>query len=112
MMSVVPRKVVRKKLLHTAVVNKIEREHLNIDTEIVRCNLQQIRRHVTGASLNRCLDQWEQIVHDNDIDSIRKIATSDTETAREMRNLSPLSVLLSEPKRLHVIEDLHKSMSA
>ncbi|MFE5785716.1 hypothetical protein ACQR36_23295 [Rhodococcus erythropolis] len=45
----------------------------------------------------------------NDIDAVREIAASDTETAREMRNLSPLSVLLSEPERLYVIDDLRKA---
>lgn len=42
-MSVVPRKVIRKKLLHTAVVNKIDREHLNVDTDSVRHSLQQLQ---------------------------------------------------------------------
>ncbi|MCZ9634929.1 hypothetical protein [Rhodococcus sp. BH5] len=101
-MSVVPRKVVRKKLLHTAVLDKIEREHLDLDTDQVHHSLHRLRQHVTGASLTRCLDQWECIVRNNDIDAVREIEASDTETAREMRNLSPLSVLLSEPERLHL----------
>lgn len=111
-MSVVPRKVIRKKFLHTAVLDKIEREHLSLDTDQVHNSLHRLRQHVTGASLTRCLDQWEHIVSSNDIDTVRKIADSDSETAREMRNLSPLSVLLSEPERLHVIDDLRKSMSS
>jgi len=50
-------------------------------------------------------------VRNNDIDAVREIDASDTETAREMRNLSPLSVLLSEPERLHVVADLRTCTS-
>lgn len=110
-MSVVPRNVLRKKLLHTAVVNKIDREHLDVDTDRVHLSLQQLRQHVTEDSLIRCLDQWERIVNSNDIDRIREIGSSDTETARAMRNLSPLAVLLSASERLQVLDDLRKSGS-
>lgn len=110
-MSVVPRKVIRKKLLHTALLDKIERDHLDLDTDQVHHSLHRLRQRVTGASLTRCLDQWVHIVRNNDIDAVREIEASDTENAREMRNLSPLSVLLSEPERLHVIADLRTCTS-
>ncbi|MDV8004555.1 hypothetical protein [Rhodococcus sp. IEGM 1318] len=50
-------------------------------------------------------------MRNNDIDAVREIEASDTENAREMRNLSPLPVLLSEPERLHVIADLRTCTS-
>ena len=77
-MSTVPRKVIRKKLLHTAVLDKIEREHLNLDTDQVHHSLHRLRPHVTGTSLTRCLDQWEHIVRNNDIDAVREIEASAT----------------------------------
>ncbi|PVX59699.1 hypothetical protein [Rhodococcus globerulus] len=103
-MSAVPSKVVRKKLVHEAVLDKIDREHLSINTDKVRARLQTNREHVHGNMLRKCLDQWERIIADNDIDTVRKISVSDTETDREMRNMSPLSVLLSESERLRVLD--------
>ncbi|WP_252858515.1 hypothetical protein [Rhodococcus erythropolis] len=50
------------------------------------------------------VDRWERIIADNAIDTVRKISASDTETDRAMRNMSPLSVLLSESERLRVLD--------
>jgi hypothetical protein len=103
-MSAVPSKVVRKKLVHEAVLDKIDREHLSINTAEVRARLQTNREHVHGDTLRKCLERWERIIAGNDIDTVRKISASDTETDREMRNMSPLSVLLSESERLRVLD--------
>ena len=111
MMGVVTRRVVRQKLLQAAVLDKIEREHLPVNTARVREKVQNIRRHVTGKSLHRCLDEWERIVDDNDIEAVRAVVESDDEHAREMRNLSPLSILLSETERLQVLDILRSSWS-
>ena len=62
-MTVVTRKVVRKKLMQGAVLDKIEREHLPVNTDPVRIKLLTIRKKVNGKSLHRCLDQWEHIVN-------------------------------------------------
>ncbi|MCJ0907472.1 hypothetical protein [Rhodococcus sp. ARC_M6] len=55
---------------------------------------------------------WERIVDNNDIGGIRNIVESDDENAREMRNLSPLSILLSEDERLQVLDKLRNSAAA
>lgn len=88
-MTATPLKVVRKKLVHEAVLDKIDREHLSINTDKVRARLQTNREHVHGNMLRKCLEQWERIVPDNDIDTIHKISVPDTETDRQMRNMSP-----------------------
>ncbi|MFE5644175.1 hypothetical protein [Rhodococcus sp. NPDC056516] len=48
--------------------------------------------------------EWERVVADKDISTVRRIRISDTETDREIRNMSPLSVLLSESERLRVLD--------
>ncbi|MGF0256068.1 hypothetical protein ACQR3V_18985 [Rhodococcus erythropolis] len=63
--------------------------------------MQTNRDYIHGNTLHKCLDQWERIVADKDIGTVR---ISDTETDREMRNMSPLSVLLSESERLRVLD--------
>ncbi|MDJ0403297.1 hypothetical protein QNA23_07405 [Rhodococcus erythropolis] len=97
-------KVVRRKPVHEAVLDNIDREYLSINTAKLRAKLQTTREHIHGNTLHKCLDQWKRIIADNDIDIVRKISVSDTETDREMRNMSPLSVLLSESERLRVLD--------
>ncbi|WP_430332938.1 hypothetical protein [Rhodococcus sp. ACT016] len=106
-MTVVNMKVTRQKLMQMAVLNKIDREHLSVDTDKVRRNLDTIRQHVSRDPLmTSYMDRWEQIVRDNDIDGFRRIVDSGDETSNEMRNLSPLSILLDEDERLQVLDDL------
>ena len=103
-MSVVPRKVIRQKLMHTAVLDKIEREHLPVDTDRVRQNLDKIREQVRGTSMLEHVGRWEQLLRTGDLDMIRRIVLSDDEVGREMRNLSPLTVLLTESERRDVLD--------
>lgn len=103
-MSVVPRKVIRQKLMQTAVLDKIEREHLSVDTDRVRQSLDRIREQVRGKSLLEHVGRWEQLLRTGDLDMIRRIVLSDDEVGREMRNLSPLTVLLTESERLDVLD--------
>ncbi|ORJ97505.1 hypothetical protein A6F55_21320 [Prescottella equi] len=111
-MTVVNMKVTRQKLMQTAVLHKIEREHLSVDTDKVRRSLDSIRRHVSrGPLMTSYLDRWERIVRDNDIDEFRRIVDSDDETSNELRNLSPLSVLLDENERLQVLDDLRDQLT-
>lgn len=99
-------KVVRQQLMQSAILAKIDREHLRIDTDRIREALKVTREHVSGRYFTAMLDRWEQIVDDNDIDALRSIVAADDEATREMRNLSPLHVLLTEPERLQVLDEL------
>nr|WP_254072954.1 hypothetical protein [Rhodococcus rhodochrous] len=103
-MSVVPRKVIRQRLMQTAVLDKIEREHLLVDTDQVRRNLDRIREQVRGKSLLEHVERWDQLLRSGDLDLIRHVVLSDDEVGREMRNLSPLTVLLTESERLEVLD--------
>jgi hypothetical protein len=48
-MTVVNMKVTRQKLMQTAILNKVEREHLPLDTVRVRRSLQSVREHVSRS---------------------------------------------------------------
>ncbi len=105
-MSVVTPKTLRQQLVQSAVLDKIMSSGISVDTEPVRRNLRTIRRQVGRSPLmDRYLDRWDRIVRDNDIDGIRTIVESDDDTSREMRNLSPLSVLLSDDERQRVLNE-------
>ncbi|MGV9746381.1 hypothetical protein ACWDTG_15880 [Rhodococcus zopfii] len=103
-MSVVPRKVIRQKLMQTAVLNKIEREHLPVDTDQIHRNLDRIREQVRGKSMTEYVERWDQLLRTGDIATIRRVVLSDDEVGQEMRNLSPLTVLLTESERLDVLD--------
>ncbi|SDC93578.1 hypothetical protein [Rhodococcus tukisamuensis] len=107
-LAVDPRKVVRQKLMQMAVLEKIDGEHLPINTDQVHGSLLTIREHVQGKTMTDCLDRWDQLIRDNDLDSIRRIVTADGETSDEMRNLSPLTVLLSERERRQVLSAVRR----
>lgn len=99
-MGVVPRKVARQRLMQTAVLDKIERERLAVDTPAVRRSLDTIREQVRGQFMLDHVELWDRLLHSGDIDIIRRIVLADDERGREMRNLSPLTVLLTESERL------------
>ncbi|MGW4482021.1 hypothetical protein [Rhodococcus triatomae] len=106
-MTVVNLEVTRQKLMQAAILNKVEREHLPLNTDRVRRSLQTVRDHVSRSPyFTDMLDRWEQIIDENDIEALRTIVESDDETGNEMRNLSPLHVLLTEDERMRVLHDL------
>ena len=108
---IVTPKVVRQKLMQAAILAKIDREGLRIDTDRVRDRLRATRDVVSRApSLLEMLDRWERIVDGNDIAAARAVAVLDGETGNEMRNLSPLGVLLTEDERLRVLGELREQL--
>ncbi|NKR90472.1 hypothetical protein GS894_24160 [Rhodococcus hoagii] len=95
--------------MQAAILAKIDREGLRIDTGRVRESLQVIRANVSrGPLMLSYLQWWEQIVESNDIDAFRAVVARDDETGNDMRSLSPLSVLLTESERLQVIDELRE----
>ena len=82
-MTVVNMKVTRQKLMQTAILNKVEREHLPLDTVRVRRSLQSVREHVSRSPyFTDFLDRWERIVEDNDVETLssdRRVGRRDRE---------------------------------
>ncbi len=113
MSTVITPKTLRQELWQSAVLDKIEREGMSINTELVRQSLNTIRRHVrVGPLMDQYLSRWDEIVRTNDIDSVRRIVQSDDDTSREMRNLSPLSVLLTKDERHRVLDEFGTQLEA
>lgn len=82
-------KVARQKLMQAAVLDKIDRENLALDTDLIRRSLQTVREHVSRSPyFTEMLHRWEQIVRDNDVEAFRRIVEASDETGNEMRNLS------------------------
>ncbi|GAB2643565.1 hypothetical protein ABI214_12625 [Prescottella soli] len=110
---VVSRKVVRQKMLQVAILTKIDRESLRIDTDRVRESLRVIRANVSRDPLMLSyLAWWGRIVDGNDIEELRAVVARDDETGNDMRNLSPLWVLFTEDERLQFLEKFWSQWSA
>jgi hypothetical protein len=112
-MSIVTPKVLRQQLMQSAVLHKIDREGLSIDTEPVHRSLETIRHHVGRSPLmDHYLERWDEIIRTQDLEAVRRIVESDDDTSREMRNLSPLSVLLSPDDRSRVLVEFGHKLHA
>ncbi|MRH93326.1 hypothetical protein GFY24_38935 [Nocardia sp. SYP-A9097] len=111
-MSVMTRKDVRHKLMTERVLNKIEREHLPLNTPRVLSNLDSIRSQVTGPSMVKAITTWEQLLRSGDIHKVRRLTGMDTPDSQLLRSLSPLGILLSEQERRQVLSKLSNQMLA
>ncbi|MGX7730896.1 hypothetical protein ACWPOB_16715 [Rhodococcus sp. 2H158] len=97
--------------MQTAALEKIQREHLRVGTEQIRANLRRIGYQVQGQTIRECVQQWDELVRGNDVDSIRRVVLGGDEVAAEMRNLSPLTIVLTEQESLQVLEQLRQRVS-
>ena len=69
MMTVINMKVTRQKLMQTAILDKIDRDHLSLNTDSVRRSLQTVRDHVSRSPyFTELLDRWEPITYAQDKD--------------------------------------------
>ncbi|MBD8056446.1 hypothetical protein ICV35_22600 [Rhodococcus ruber] len=109
-MPFVTRKAVRQMLMQTAVLDKIEREQLPVDTSEVRQCLHTVREQVRGTSSLTYVQRWEKLLDTGDPGLIRRVVLADDESGREMRNLSPLGVLLTEAERLGVLDRMSAAL--
>lgn len=94
---------IRQRLLAEAVLAKIRREGLRIDSDEVRTRLEVTWCHVSGPILHGCVARWQAIVEANDVASAVVVMSGEGEDANEMRSVSPLGVLLTESERREVI---------
>ncbi|WP_420879214.1 hypothetical protein [Rhodococcus sp. (in: high G+C Gram-positive bacteria)] len=105
-------KVFRQRLMHAMIVANIEREGLRIDTAAVRSLVDHDLDYFAGIPTQLAYVQvWARIVDTNDVAAVKTIAERDDETGNEMRNRSPLRVLLTESERLQVIDQLREYLA-
>ena len=71
----------------------------------IRANLERIRAGIRGQPHIRNLDRWEVLVHENDIAGLRRVLTGLDRDSIEMREVTPLSGLLSEEERTKVLQE-------
>jgi hypothetical protein len=68
-------------------------------------NLERIRAGIRGQPHIRNLNRWEVLVRENDVAGLRRVLTGLDRDSIEMREVTPLSGLLSEEERTKVLQE-------
>lgn len=91
--------------LHRKISPKLSRSSLERWTPRIRSNLDRLRNRVRGEPHLGNLDRWEKLIDDGDLGKIRRILIGLDNSSIEMREVSPLSGVLSENERLQALGD-------
>lgn len=93
----------RSWMLHQRLSSHLERGTLEQWVPTLKNNLNRLKGSVQGQPHERNLDRWMSLVDSSDLSGIREVLTGLDRESIEMREVSPMSGLLSEPERLEVL---------
>lgn len=93
----------RSWLLHRSLARKLTADVLVDWRPVVDRNLQRLGARVTGQPHVRNLERWRRLVDDGDVRALRRLLTGLDRDAIEMREVSPLSGLLTADERTAVL---------
>lgn len=82
--------------LHRQLSRQLNRTTLNDWRPTIRRNLTRLRQAVTGQPHERNLRRWKKLVDTSDVLGLHRVLTGLDRDSIEMREVSPLSGLLSE----------------
>jgi plasmid maintenance system antidote protein VapI len=89
--------------LHRQISSHLDSSTLEEWRPTMLCNLDRLRTGVTGQPHLRNLDRWQRLIDDGDLPSLHRVLTGLDRQSVEMREVSPMSGLLSEPERTEVL---------
>jgi hypothetical protein len=89
--------------LHRRLSTLLNRETFDGWMPTIERNLDHLRDRVTGQPHERNVGRWRQLVDDRDLPGIHRVLTGLDRDSIEMREVSPLSGLLSEEQRREVL---------
>ena len=82
------------------IADKMTAETIEEWSGLVIQNLSRNRTSIQGQPHMRNLDRWGEIVDSRNIDALREVLTSVDRDAVEMREVSPMSGILTNEERL------------
>lgn len=89
----------RSWLLHRQLARHLNRETLDRWRPVMQSNCDRLRRTVQGEPHERNLTRWETGIEEGDLGLLHRVLTGLDRDAIEMREVSPMSGLLSERDR-------------
>lgn len=89
--------------LHRHLSSRLTPDALDVWRPTILVNLGRLRDRVTGQPHERNLVRWNALVANGDVLALHRILTGLDRDAVEMREVSPMSGLLSEDERLEAL---------
>lgn len=90
--------------LHRQLSTQLNRPRLDNWRPTLDRNLTRLRRGVRGQPHERNLERWESLIKRGDVPGLHRVLTGLDRGSIEMREVSPLSGLLSSEERRKVLE--------
>lgn len=98
--------------LHRRLSESLSRERLDEWQPTLIRNLTRVRHGVRGQPHERNLESWESLINRCDVLGLHRVLTGLDRDSIEMREVSPLSGLLSPDERREVLEGSHATRPA
>lgn len=92
--------------LHRQLSRSLNRPRLQEWEPVVRVNLERLRSGVRGQPHERNLERWESLFRSEDVSGIHRVFTGLDRDSIEMREVSPMSGLLSPDDRQRVLQEI------
>jgi transcriptional regulator with XRE-family HTH domain len=94
--------------LHRELARHLTRSTLTQWQPTIERNLRRLRSGVTGEPHVRNLDRWESLLKRGDVPGIHRVLTGLSRDCIEMREVSPMSGLLTDEERIRVLRSVHE----
>lgn len=90
--------------LHRRLSTHLDRTSLEEWRPIIERNLKRLTEQVTGQPHERNLDRWRELIDRGDLPRLHRVLTGLDRDSIEMREVSPMSGLLSQQERTEVLQ--------
>ena len=90
--------------LHRRLSTHLDRTSLKEWRPIIERNLNRLTEQVTGQPHERNLDRWRELIERGDLPRLHRVLTGLDRDSIEMREVSPMSGLLSQQERTEVLQ--------
>jgi hypothetical protein len=98
-------------MLHRQLSTHLMRSTLAQWRPTIAANLKRLRGLVRGHPHIRNVDRWEVLLNRGDVVGLHRVLTGLDRDHIEMREVSPMSGLLSQEERANVLHELRMSNS-
>ncbi len=88
--------------LHRRISTLLDRDSLEVWRPKIERNLDRLGDRVTGQPHRRHLDRWRHLVDRGDVPGLHRVLTGLDRESIEMREVSPMSGVLSQQERSEV----------
>lgn len=91
--------------LHLQIARRLTRQSLQTWQPVIAGNLQHLQSGVTGEPHTANVARWRELVNRADLPSLHRVLTGLDRDSIEMREVSPMSGVLTNDERAHALEE-------